>query len=81
MTYTGKDIKRMNDTEGCMNHDQFMEYIVDNFTLDGTSQRLISNALFYAESRFEEKADRTICLMDLFGESIGLTQDEMLMFD
>lgn len=80
MTYNAKDIERMNNTKGTMNRDQFMNYIGENFNIDGAGMRLIDNALFYAESRFETRADRIICLMDLL-DGIGLTYEEIAMFN
>lgn len=59
-----------------MNGTQFRQYIIDNFNLDGTAMRLIDNAIFYAESRYEEVKDQRICLSDLL-DGIGLTDDEI----
>lgn len=80
MTYNSKDLEKMNGTTGTMNRDQFMNYISENFSLDGTTMRLIDDILFYAESRFETRSDRIICLTDLLS-GIGLTHDEILMFN
>lgn len=78
MTYNGLDIKNMNTEKGTMNRQQFFDYIVENFNLDGTAQRLVNNALLYAESRYERRADRIICITDLL-DDIGLTAEEINM--
>lgn len=61
--------------EKYMNKDQFYEYVRENFTLDGTSLRLIRNILDYVAVQgcpYKEQQALLSALLDGF----GLTEEE-----
>ncbi len=48
-----------------MNRNELYNYILDNFTLDGLTARMINDILFYIESRFERPEDQRTAARDL----------------
>jgi len=61
-----------------MSPDQFYDYIVENFNLDGASCRLIRNIITYvAEQSFVDHGDVHRHLAMLLDGTIGLTDKEI----
>jgi len=65
-----------------MNADEFYNYLVENFSLDGTACRLVKNILTYVESLgftdLEESHRHLLLLLDC---TFGLTVGEIKMSD
>ena len=64
--------------EKYMNKDQFHDYILNNFTMDGTSLRLVHNILDYVAVQgccYEDQQALLSALLD----GIGLTEEEIGM--
>lgn len=60
-----------------MNKEQFFEYIHENFNIDVTSQRLISNILDYIEANYPEENEQYNVLCSLLEGTIGLEDAEL----
>lgn len=60
-----------------MNKEQFFEYIHENFNIDITSQRLISNILDYIEANYPEENEQYNVLCSLLEGTIGLEDTEL----
>ncbi len=60
-----------------MNKEQFFEYIQENFNIDITSQRLISNILDYIEANYPEENEQYNVLCSLLEGTIGLEDTEL----
>ena len=54
---------------------EFMEWLRENFDIDGCTQRIIENILDYVEKLPEEEHYNT--LSELLGGGIGLTDNEI----
>lgn len=51
-----------------MNRKELYNYILNNYTIDGITARIIDDILFYIESRFETPNDQRIAARDLLQE-------------
>ena len=60
-----------------MNKNEFMDYIRENFNVDGTSQRLIANILDFVENHYPEENEQYVVLCELLDGTIGLTDNEI----
>lgn len=59
-----------------MNKEQFLEYIWENFTLDGTSQRLITSFIDYICARSDDDETKWAILYSVL-DSIGMELEEI----
>ena len=73
------DLYQNSDKEelSTMNKEQFFEYIHENFNIDITSQRLISNILDYIEANYPEENEQYNALCSLLYGTIGLEDTEL----
>lgn len=60
-----------------MNKQEFYQYILDNFNIDGATSRLIDNILVYVEENFTEAHMQHYILEKLLGGPIGLSEQEI----
>ena len=60
-----------------MNREEFMEYIRENFNVNGTTQRLIDNILCFVENNYPEENEQYRVLCALLDGTIGLTSNEI----
>jgi hypothetical protein len=60
-----------------MNRNEFMEYIRDNFNVDGATQRLINNILYFVENNYSDENEQYKVLCELLDGTIGLTDNEI----
>ena len=59
-----------------MNKEQFLEYIWENFTLDGTSQRLITSFVDYVCAQSDDDETKWAILYSVL-DSIGIELEEI----
>lgn len=59
-----------------MNKEQFLEYIWENFTLDGTSQRLIMSFVDYVCAQSDDDETKRAILYSVL-DSIGMELEEI----
>lgn len=59
-----------------MNKEQFLEYIWENFTLDGTSQRLITSFIDYVCAQSDDDETKWVILYSVL-DSIGMEPEEV----
>lgn len=59
-----------------MNKEQFLEHIGENFTLDGTSQRLIASFVDYVCARSDDDETKWAILYSVL-DSIGMELEEV----
>ena len=59
-----------------MNKEQFLEYVRENFTLDGTSQRLIASFVEYVCAQSDDDETKWAILYSVL-ESIGMELEEV----
>lgn len=59
-----------------MNKEQFLEYIWENFTLDGTSQRLITSFIDYVCAQSDDDETKWAILYSVL-DSIGMELEEI----
>ena len=59
-----------------MNKEQFLEYIWENFTLDGTSQRLITSFIDYVCAQSDGDETKWAILYSVL-DSIGMELEEI----
>lgn len=59
-----------------MNKEQFLEYIWENFTLDGTSQRLITSFVDYVCAQSDDDETKWAVLYSVL-DSIGMELEEI----
>ncbi len=57
--------------------EQFMNYIKENFDVDGATIRLIDNILSFVQSNYCNKGEQYRILSNLLDNTIGLTDDEI----
>ena len=60
-----------------MNKEEFMEYIRDNFNVNGATQRLIDNILCFIENNYFDENEQYRVLCELLDGTIGLTDNEI----
>lgn len=60
-----------------MNREQFYNYILENFNIDGTAGRLIDNILQFVEVNYPEENEQYNVLCSLLHGTIGLTDNEI----
>ena len=60
-----------------MNKDEFMTYIDENFSIDGSAKRLIKNILDYVETHIEGENEQYLALCDLLDNTIGVSDAEI----
>ena len=61
-----------------MNREQFYNYILENFTVDGATARLINNILIFVENNYPSEYDQQYNVLDeLLSGTIGLTSEEI----
>ena len=76
-----KDLNSLDDeemeTDGCMNREQFYQYILDNFSISGEAGRLIHNILYFVENNYTEENEQYRVLCDLLDGTIGLSDAEI----
>ena len=76
-----KDLNSLDDeemeTDGCMNREQFYQYILDNFSISGEAGRLIRNILYFVENNYTEENEQYRVLCDLLDGTIGLSDAEI----
>ena len=63
-----------------MNKKEFMTYIDENFSIDGSAKRLIRNILEYVETHIEGENEQYIALCELLDGTIGLSNAEIKKF-
>lgn len=63
-----------------MKKQEFMDYIRENFNVDGATQRLINNILNFVELQDIEKDEQFEVLSELLENTIGLEDDEIKRF-
>lgn len=59
-----------------MNKEQFLEYVRENFALDGTNQRLIASFVEYVCARSDDDETKWAILYSVL-ESIGMELEEV----
>ena len=59
-----------------MDKDEFYEYIIENFSLDGTARRLIQNILDYIEKTTCDENEQYVMACDLLS-GFGMTDAEL----
>lgn len=59
-----------------MNKEQFLEYIREKFTLDGTSQRLIASFVDYVCAQSDDDESKWAILYSVL-DSIGMEPEEV----
>lgn len=59
-----------------MNREEFMEYVRENFNLDGATQRLLNNILRRGECIADEN-EQYLFLCDMLDGTIGLSDREI----
>ena len=59
-----------------MNKEQFLEYIWENFTLDGTSQKLIASFVDYVCAQSDDDETKWTILCSVL-DSIGMESEEV----
>lgn len=59
-----------------MNKNEFMEYIEENFAIDGESKRLIYNILWFVEHNYDKDEQYNVLSLLLDG-AIGLSDEEI----
>lgn len=60
-----------------MNKEEFYQYILDNFTIDATSARLIRSILDFVENNYIDENEQYNVLCELLDGTIGLTDEEI----
>lgn len=65
------------ETDGCMDREQFYQYILDNFSISGEARRLINNILHFVEENYTEENKQYRVLCDLLDGTIGLSDMEI----
>jgi len=61
-----------------MNKDEFYDYIVENFNLDGASFRLVHNIIYYvANQEFTDVQDAQVHLKSLLDGAFGIEEHEI----
>ena len=65
------------EESSCMNREQFYEYILENFSIDGATGRLINNILHFVEENYTEENEQYRALCDLLDGTIGLSDAEI----
>lgn len=61
-----------------MNRDEFYNYILENFTVNAATARLIHNILLFVENNYPIEYEQQYNLLDeLLSGSIGLTKEEL----
>lgn len=61
-----------------MSREQFYNYILENFTVDGATARLINNILIFVENNYPSEYDQQYNVLDeLLSNTIGLTSEEI----
>jgi len=63
-----------------MNEKEFYNYIQENFTLDGTSSRLVQNIIDFVSEEWDEVESAHIDLWRLLDGAFGLTEKEVLLY-
>lgn len=64
--------------EEVMNREEFYNYILENYNVDGTTVGLIHNILIFVENNYPSEYDQQYNVLDeLLGGTIGLTSDEL----
>lgn len=62
-----------------MNRNEFMEYIEENFSINGESKRLINNILWFVEHNYFDENEQYNVLCMLLDGTIGLSDSEIKM--
>ena len=63
-----------------MNKEEYYNYILLNFKVDGATARLIHNILVFAENNYPNEYDQKYNVLDeLLSGTIGLTNEELKM--
>lgn len=63
-----------------MNKEEFYNYILLNFNVDGATARLIHNILIFVENNYPNAYDQQYNVLDeLLSGTIGLTNEELKM--
>jgi len=60
-----------------MNKEDFLQYIDENFSCDGSAKRLISNILDYVETNIIGENEQYLALCELLNGTIGLSDAEI----
>lgn len=60
-----------------MNKNEFMQYIDENFSCDGSAKRLIGNILDYVETHIVGENEQYLALCELLDGTIGLSDAEI----
>lgn len=61
-----------------MNREEFYNYILENFQIDGVTARLINNILIFVENNYPVEFNQQYdILTELLDETIGITSDEL----
>lgn len=61
-----------------MNRVEFYNYILENFTIDGTTARLINSILVFVENNYPSEFEQQHNVLDeLLSGTIGLTNEEL----
>lgn len=62
-----------------MNREEFLDYIRENFDINGETFRLINNVLLFVESRYVDENEQYNVLCELLDGTIGLEDSEIKM--
>lgn len=61
-----------------MNREEFYNYILENFQIDGATVRLINNILVFVENNYPVEFNQQYdILAELLDGTIGITSDEL----
>lgn len=61
-----------------MNREEFYNYILENFQIDGATARLINNILIFVENNYPVEFNQQYdILAELLDGTIGITSDEL----
>lgn len=67
----------LNENSGCMDKEEFMNYITENYNISGEAHRLIGNILNFVASHYTEENEQYNALCELLDGTIGLSDNEI----
>lgn len=60
-----------------MNRNEFFEYILDNYLINGDAARMLDNILKFVENNYPDENDQYRVLCELLDGTIGLSDREI----
>lgn len=62
---------------GCMNREQFYQYVLDNFNISGEAVRLIDNILEFVDNYYSNDKEEQFRALQFLLDGIGLEDEEL----